>query len=56
VNLPGDNIDTLKKNTETLTDANKEVGVVVNIEKTRCMLLSCLHNTVQKWHMNIANR
>jgi hypothetical protein len=34
VNPLGDNIDTVKKNTETLTDASKEVGLEVNIEKT----------------------
>jgi nitrous oxide reductase len=34
VNLLGDNIDTIKKNTETLTDANKDVGLEVNAEKT----------------------
>jgi hypothetical protein len=28
VNLPGDNIDTINKNTETLIDASKEVGLV----------------------------
>jgi hypothetical protein len=27
VNLLGDNIDTVKKNTETLIDASKEVGL-----------------------------
>jgi hypothetical protein len=27
VNLLGDNIDTVKKNTETLTDGNKEFGL-----------------------------
>jgi hypothetical protein len=30
VNLLGDNVDATKKNTETLTDANKEVGLEVN--------------------------
>jgi hypothetical protein len=32
VNLPGDNIDTIKKNVETLIDARKEVGLEVNRE------------------------
>jgi hypothetical protein len=27
VNLLGDNIDTIKKNTETVTDSSKEVGL-----------------------------
>jgi hypothetical protein len=33
VNLLGDNIDIINKNTETLIDASKEVGLEVNIEK-----------------------
>jgi hypothetical protein len=40
VNLLGDNIDTIKKNTETLTDACKEVGLEINAEKTK--YLFCL--------------
>jgi hypothetical protein len=39
VNLLGDNTDTIKKNTETLIDASKEVGLEVNTEKTKYMLL-----------------
>jgi hypothetical protein len=35
MNLLGDNIETIKKNTETLTDASKEIGLEVNIEKTK---------------------
>jgi hypothetical protein len=41
VNLLGVNTDTIKKNTETLIDTGKEVGLEVNTEKTKYMLLSC---------------
>jgi hypothetical protein len=33
VNLLGDNIHTIKKNTEALIDVRKEVGLDVNTEK-----------------------
>jgi hypothetical protein len=39
VNLLGDDIDTIKKNTQTLIDAIKEDGLEVNAEKTKYMLL-----------------
>jgi hypothetical protein len=40
VNLLGDNIDTINRNTETLIDASKEVGLEVNVEKTKYVLVS----------------
>jgi nucleoside diphosphate kinase len=40
VNLLGDNVDTIKKNTQTLIEASKEVGLKVNTEKIKYMLLS----------------
>jgi hypothetical protein len=35
VNLLGDNIDTIKKNTETLIDANKMVGLEINVRENQ---------------------
>jgi hypothetical protein len=39
VNLLGDNIDTIKKNTETSIDAGMEAALEENAEKTMYMLL-----------------
>jgi hypothetical protein len=40
VNLLGDNVDIIMKDTETLTDASKEVDREVNAVKTKYMLIS----------------
>jgi hypothetical protein len=47
VNLLEDNIDTIKKTIETLTDASKEVGLEINVEKSNYMLLSRQQNVGQ---------
>jgi hypothetical protein len=56
VNPLGDNIDTIKKNTETLIVTSKEVGLEINIEKTKYMLLSYHQNVGQNLDTKIANR
>jgi hypothetical protein len=56
VNLLGDNIDIIKKNTETLIDASKEIGLEINVEKTKYMLLSRHQNVSQDRNIKIANR
>jgi hypothetical protein len=58
VNLLADNIDTTrtKKNTQTLIDASKEVGLEINVEKTKYMFLSHHQNVGLNWDIKIAYR
>jgi hypothetical protein len=54
--LLGDNIYTIKKIRETLIDASKEVGLEINVEKTKYLLLSHHQNAGQDHDIEIANR
>jgi hypothetical protein len=58
VNLLGYNIDTIKKNMETLIDGSKEVGLKINVEKTKYeyMLLSRHQNIGRDRDIKKANR
>jgi hypothetical protein len=55
VNILGENIDTIQKNKEALLDASKEVGLEVNSEKTKYMLMSRCKKAGQNPSIKIAN-
>jgi tellurite resistance-related uncharacterized protein len=56
VNLLGDNIDSINKNTKTLIDASKEVGLEVNVEETEYMLVFHDQNAGQNREIEIGHR
>jgi hypothetical protein len=56
MNLLGNNTETIKKNVETFVDTSKEVGLEVNVEKTKYMLVSRDQNAGQNGEIQIANR
>jgi hypothetical protein len=56
VNLLRDKTETIKKNIEALIEASKEIGLEVNVEETKYMLVSPYQNADQNWDTDIANR
>jgi hypothetical protein len=47
VNLLGDNIDVMKEDSEILINAFEEVGLEINAERAKCMLISCHQSACQ---------
>jgi histidinol-phosphate/aromatic aminotransferase/cobyric acid decarboxylase-like protein len=56
VNIVEENIDTIKEKTEALLDTSKQVGLEVNPEKTKYMLISHYQKAGQKHSIKIVNQ
>jgi hypothetical protein len=55
VNLLGDGIDTIKEKTETLLQASRDIGIKINAEKTKYMIMARHPNSRQNRNIRIAN-
>jgi uncharacterized phage infection (PIP) family protein YhgE len=56
VNLLADNMNTINKITQTLTESSKYVGLRINVEKTKYILPSRHWIAGRNWHITIASR
>ena len=55
VNVLVGSIQTIRKNTEALVITGKEIGLEVNAEKTKCMVMSREQNAGQNGNIQIGN-
>jgi hypothetical protein len=55
VNLLGNRINTIKENTVSLIEANRDIGLELNAEKTKYMIMSHYLNSGQNQNIRITN-
>jgi hypothetical protein len=53
--LFGGSVNTIKEKSETLLEASRDIGLEINAEKTKCMIMSRHPNSEQNQNIRIAN-
>jgi hypothetical protein len=51
----GDSVNTIKENSETLLEASWDIGLEINAEKAKYMIMSRYPNSGQNQNIRIAN-
>jgi sorting nexin-29 len=55
VNLLGDSVNIIKENSETLLEASRDIGLEINAEKTKYMIMSRYPNSGHNQNIRTAN-
>jgi hypothetical protein len=55
VSLLGDSVNTIKENSETLVEVSRDIGLEINAEKTKYMIMSRHPNAGQNQNIRTAN-
>jgi hypothetical protein len=55
INLLGDSVSTIKENSETLLETSRDIGIEINAEKTKYMIMSRYPKSGQNQNIRIAN-
>jgi hypothetical protein len=55
INLLGDSVNTIKEKSETPLKASRDIGIEINAEKTKYMIMSRHPNSGQNQNIRIAN-